>query len=82
VEYSVIWQKLLTVNREILLIKLQFFLAFKEQQQVGSDPDRKQYIETKSDYFNAKYLPRLGNNKAWCSPGVDFRAITFFNLCK
>jgi hypothetical protein len=31
-----IWQKLLTVNDEILLIT--FFLTFREPYQVGSDP--------------------------------------------
>jgi hypothetical protein len=38
VEYSVIWKKAFDyVNHEVLLTKLHF-LAFKEQQQVGSDP--------------------------------------------
>jgi hypothetical protein len=36
-EYSVIWQKLLTVNHEILLTKLHF-IAIKQQLQNGSDP--------------------------------------------
>jgi hypothetical protein len=34
---SVIYQKLLTANHKILLVKLHFFMAFKKQFQTGSD---------------------------------------------
>jgi hypothetical protein len=70
------------INHEILLTKLHYFGI---QGATASwfrfyITGRKQKI--KITLYNPKYLLKLGNNRAWHSTGVNFRAFAFHNLYK
>jgi hypothetical protein len=67
------------VNHEILLTKLHFWHSRSNSKLIQILPNRKQKI-IKIIKFNPKHLLKLGNNRAWNSPAVNFKAFAFHNL--